>query len=562
MTLTPTTDFLLNQELEQHGYSVIPFLNEEACAELSELYARHSSKTDSGFFCTMFSESEDERRLVDAGLKKILGPHLKRLFTDHEPLFGNFMVKEPGAQSDWPVHQDWTYVDETVSDSFAIWIPLVELDSRTGHLCMVPGSHNIRNLVRGPGVTDPFRHLHELIREELNVPLEMKAGEAAVWNHRTLHFSNPNLSEQTRVAATIILVPKGVETFHFWKESSVEQTSVEQFDVNSEFFLRNDIFKRPEGVGLVGTHRDDFPDVSEQELRAVVEKSMKHICNPLKRAVFRAPELQLQFERDGYVIVDLLDRNEINELKKILGKLQNNQEGVSYSTDSDYKLSFFADESSYRQKVFNTLSKFFEASVSRFLLDYEPLIVNSFDKQPGTGEVPIHQNWTFVDESRFRSVSVWVPLIDTTRTNGTMEIVYGSHEFLSRFRSPSIPWTFENLRDMIRDEYMQPINTKVGQAVILDDSILHYTSKNDSNTLRTAVQLIMKPKEAAAIHYYKEPDSDQVSVFEVDSVFFTRFKMNDAPNAPKVGSFTLNQEMLSEEAFRQMAANHLLEMDR
>lgn len=274
MTETPTTAPTINDELEALGYSVTPFLNQEECSRLLALHGQCSSRTNSGFYCTMFSENEMEREMVDTGIKQILQPHLQKLFPDYRPLFGNFMVKEPGEESDWPVHQDWTYVDETASDSFALWVPLVNIDSSTGQLCMVPGSHQIKNLVRGPGVTDPFQHLHELIREQLHVPLEMNAGDAAIWNHRTVHFSRPNLSEETRVAATVILVPKGVKTFHFWKDSSVQGVKIEQFAVNGCFFRRNNIFQRPESVNVVDSHKDDFPDISRDELNALFVSSL------------------------------------------------------------------------------------------------------------------------------------------------------------------------------------------------------------------------------------------------------------------------------------------------
>jgi hypothetical protein len=34
-------------------------------------------------------------------------------------LYGNFMVKEPDESSAMKIHQDWTYVDETLYNSFA-----------------------------------------------------------------------------------------------------------------------------------------------------------------------------------------------------------------------------------------------------------------------------------------------------------------------------------------------------------------------------------------------------------------------------------------------------------
>ena len=269
------------------------------------------------------------------------------------------------------------------------------------------------------------------------------------------------------------------------------------------------------------------------------------------RRVFKDPKMQETFDRDGYVIVDLFSNKEFEGLRSVFNDINEQKKDLQFNTDSHYKLSFFSTDKAYRNHVFKSISNFCVPAVDHYLDQYEPLIVNTFDKEPGSGEVPIHQNWTFVDESKATSVSVWIPLIDATRINGTMEVVKGSQRVLSAFRSPSIPWVFENLRHEIKTKYMEPINVKIGQAVILDDSILHYTSQNDSEIVRSAIQLIMKPKDVPAIHYHlPSEDSKMLDVYEVDSDFFMRFNMHEPPkDVPKVREFSFGQRVLTESEF-------------
>ncbi len=269
----------------------------------------------------------------------------------------------------------------------------------------------------------------------------------------------------------------------------------------------------------------------------------------MHRRVLKDAELQTRFDKDGFVVIDMFSDQEFNGLKAILNNLNEKKKDLQFNINTDYKLSFFSTEPDYRKQVFNSISAFCMPIVSRFLDEYEPLIVNTFDKEPGEGEVPIHQNWTFVDESKATSVSVWIPMIDTTRINGTMEVVKGSHRVLSNYRSPSIPWVFENLRHEIRTKYMEPIDARIGQAVVLDDSILHYTSQNDSETVRSAIQLIMKPNDVPAIHYHlPSKSSGGVDVYEVDWEFFTRFNMNEPPTGvKKIDELTIHQHFLTED---------------
>jgi hypothetical protein len=65
-----------------------------------------------------------------------------------------------------------------------------------------------------------------------------------------------------------------------------------------------------------------------------------------------------------------------------------------------------------------TSSKIYEAvnqSVSSYFQDIRSLGCSFLCKTPGEDSfMPAHQDWTIVDESRFASVTIWMPLVDTT----------------------------------------------------------------------------------------------------------------------------------------------------
>lgn len=245
------------------------------------------------------------------------------------------------------------------------------------------------------------------------------------------------------------------------------------------------------------------------------------------KRIFQDKNLNDAFEKQGYVTVDLLNKDEFTQLKVLAQDLLKSNEGIKKNVDSDYDLSFFSQSIDVKQNIFNKLWEFFAEPVAKYLPDYEPLIINMFDKKPGTGEVPIHQNWTFVDEDEYTSVSVWIPLCDVSRTNGTLEIVPGTHQNVSKYRSPSIPWVFSGLEDKLKERFMQPLNISAGQVGIIDDSVIHYSSDNHSSEHRPTIQLILKPKRAKALHYLGGVDNPhQIKVFEVDSRFFMGFNMH------------------------------------
>ncbi|HYD89928.1 MAG TPA: phytanoyl-CoA dioxygenase family protein [Flavobacterium sp.] len=277
------------------------------------------------------------------------------------------------------------------------------------------------------------------------------------------------------------------------------------------------------------------------------------------RQVLNDPRLEQQFDKDGYVIVDLLSQQELQEIRNTFRDFVEEGKRGLKNVESSYKLSFFNSDGEYRSRVLQTIADFFQAKVDKYLKGYKPLIINLFDKEPGGGEVPIHQNWTFVDERKYTSVSVWIPLQDVSRENGTLEVVKGSHRVLTDFRSPTIPWVFEDLFTELKEKYLQPLNLTAGQVGIIDDSIIHWSSENKTNANRAAIQLIMVPEEAVPLHYYMDPagNKDKLEVFEVDAGFFTTFNMLEKPkNVKSIGYIDFKPFKYTEEEMVEIIAKN------
>ncbi len=243
------------------------------------------------------------------------------------------------------------------------------------------------------------------------------------------------------------------------------------------------------------------------------------------RKTFKDPTIQKQFDRHGYVVIDLFSPEEINEFIGLYDEIEG-VKGTANTNKNTYELSFFEKDVSSKKRKFDAVYHFMKPLIDKHLDNYSPIIINLFNKEHGTGEVPIHQNWTFVDERKFTSVSVWIPLQDVSRKNGTLEVVPGSHKVISEYRGPSIPWVFDNLNELMKEKYMLPFELKPGQVGIVDDSVIHYSGINQTHEHRKAVQLILKPTEAPTIHCYKENDEgDEVAIIEVDDDYFFDFDM-------------------------------------
>ncbi|MCB1598529.1 MAG: phytanoyl-CoA dioxygenase family protein [Xanthomonadales bacterium] len=252
------------------------------------------------------------------------------------------------------------------------------------------------------------------------------------------------------------------------------------------------------------------------------------------RRVFNDASLQKTFDRKGYVQTPFLDARQVRSLKQAYfdtlghsgGSLLAAEADFKSSSEITYEFTFIDRNPAYKRLVFDILTAALDGPQRQLLDDYRPIIANFIHKKPDGGEVPLHQNWAFVDERRCTSVSIWCPLVDSCEANGTLQFVEGSHKRFGEMRGPMVPWELSQIQREIIDEHLAPAqDIAAGQAVVLDDSIVHYSNINRTEGLRLAIQLILVPREEATIHFHMNPHENRnvVEKLEVDLEFFMNF---------------------------------------
>lgn len=262
------------------------------------------------------------------------------------------------------------------------------------------------------------------------------------------------------------------------------------------------------------------------------------------RAVFNDAELEKKFQKEGYVQVPFISKDEVAALLKQFfdtlpesgGQITADETGVAEGRAITYDFTFIDKNPEYKRKVFNAITAYFKPHMDRLLANYKPIIANYIRKQSDTGEVPLHQNWAFADEHKCTTVSIWCPLVDSTVENGTLQVVPGSHKRFGEVRGPMVPWELDEIKHDIINSYLVPLETKAGDCVILDDSIVHYSAINKTNDLRLAIQLICIPEELPSIHFHM--NGHIVEVLETDVDFYMQFNPWKKPDGlSKVKTF-------------------------
>lgn len=279
----------------------------------------------------------------------------------------------------------------------------------------------------------------------------------------------------------------------------------------------------------------------------------------MNRKVFRDPSHEAEFQENGFIRLPFISAEEVEKLKQQFfdtlpnsgGQITADETGVDGGNAITYDFTFIDKNPEYKKMVFDIISKYFQPHFERILADYKPIIANYIHKSPEGGEVPLHQNWAFVEERKCTSVSIWCPLVDSTVDNGTLQVVPRSHKRYGEFRGPMVPWELDGIKKEIIKKHLVPLETKAGDCVVLDDSIVHYSAINKTPGLRLTIQLILIPADFPSIHYHMDSsEPGTIQTLEVDKDFYMSFNPWAKPqNVKKINSFKYESRAIDEAEF-------------
>ena len=258
-------DRTLDRRFRRDGYVVVPALSPSQVEAALEVFERHPSGVDSGYYASIHSDSSTYKQNVDAELRRIVWPACDEILVDHQCLIAAMMVKPPTGSTVVPVHQDWNTIVEGRSAGLTCWMPLTPVTEVEGLMRVLPGSHRYLDGLRGsPGFPAPYQEISDRIRDELMVDLHVGVGDVMVMDGRVLHTTGENRSGRTRVAAYLNAIPRTAQPVHYYRD---EDGRVEGYEVEPDFFTSFSIGQRPWGRKFTEIERYEVPPITMEELQ-------------------------------------------------------------------------------------------------------------------------------------------------------------------------------------------------------------------------------------------------------------------------------------------------------
>ena len=237
-------------------------------------------------------------------------------------------------------------------------------------------------------------------------------------------------------------------------------------------------------------------------------------------AIIKSIDQQQKMDKQGYITLPLLPQAHCQAFKDIYTKkpYKRDDRGVGFHTGLDQE-----DSATCKQESSQIVEKIMPA-LRAHLSDFQVITATFIIKEHGTHNfTAIHQDWTFVDEEKYNSYTLWCPLQDTDLQNGTLGLLPGSHDFLGNAVRPSpsppyVPIFKEHMMEIFG--YLDFLTLSAGQAILFDHRTWHGALPNISKEVRIAIGVSLAHKDANLTHHYLLPNSNQASIFAVDSGFY------------------------------------------
>jgi hypothetical protein len=205
----------LQRAFDRDGFAVTRLLSADEAAETLERvmalrdrsgFASNTPGPAPTYHVSLLDPDLDYRRAARSVAKTALAERGGRILDGYRFLTGGFLLKPPGA-AELGMHRDWSMTSNADDVALNCWCALGDVDERNGCLKVVPGSYALVPNIEAPGQRPFFAGYREALKEH-SVTVPLRAGEAVIFDNRTLHGSGANSTPELRAAVSAAFIPR------------------------------------------------------------------------------------------------------------------------------------------------------------------------------------------------------------------------------------------------------------------------------------------------------------------------------------------------------------------
>jgi len=208
-----------------------------------------------------------------------------------------------------------------------------------------------------------------------------------------------------------------------------------------------------------------------------------------------------KFEKDGFVVIDLLDLNttdEVQDLFNLYEKDHNNEDVNLFSSLDNNNLQLHLT-------IENRLSSLVLPHLKKVIKEFDYVYSTFLVKRASiNNSTPFHQDPTLIEAQNEVSANVWIALENSSPKNGSLYFIPGSHKIIdSLVVTPDFYSYYYKIQNKL-SFFKKDISLKKGQAVIFNNKLIHGANPNTSNNDRISPVLSIKSPNTNLCYYYLE----------------------------------------------------------
>jgi hypothetical protein len=236
----------------------------------------------------------------------------------------------------------------------------------------------------------------------------------------------------------------------------------------------------------------------------------------METRLFLNPELDEAYRLNGFVKISFADTNTIRALKSLFDQ---------YCPDPSHSngqvfYSMFANSLERNLKLSDEIKQLLQPSYKITFVNYQSLAELFLTKQPDNEPLMLHQDWSYVHEDVTPAATVWLPLQNTTKQNGALFFIPGSHLFFKNYRSGSLPASRIPM-DKDLKKYTVTVEVNEGEAIIFHQALFHGSHPNTGKENRIVAASIIIPENEELLYFHQPQNTDLLHTHSLtESEFF------------------------------------------
>ncbi|MFA6114828.1 MAG: phytanoyl-CoA dioxygenase family protein [Sphingomonas sp.] len=212
--------------------------------------------------------------------------------------------------------------------------------------------------------------------------------------------------------------------------------------------------------------------------------------------------------RTGSALVPFLDEAEVASLLEALSALRTSAFPPSTIVGQPltYHSTALDSDADYRARTFSVARDAAAPHIDRLLDGFEIATAGILIKEPGTGSLGLHSDWTLTEDPDGLAITIWCPLVDVDESNGCLHVVPGSHRLVRHVNGPGIKGYQGRFQQELKERAVA-VPMRAGEALVFDSSLLHGSPVNQSAYNRPAIMLTCVRRGCRPVFYINDAGS-------------------------------------------------------